>query len=138
MGNVNEPPIRRGSRKAYDEGVAAREAGSGEDACPYSQDARPQRRAWLEGYHSGGPELRTATPPVRNNTPTALVPGLHYVPEGEPLAVEYRQPQPVPCPKCRRLRLDSGSQACVCAGTWDGVAYMHCRNCDERFKAPIR
>lgn len=63
-------------------------------------------------------------------------------PEGEDLPTHYIKPRPVPCrnPECRRLRLDSGSQACIVTG-YDGPrglqAYFRCRVCRQSFSMRV-
>lgn len=62
-----------------------------------------------------------------------------YWPTGKPLRDVYVQRQ-TPCPRCRRLLLDTMSQAVCVMSTQrgeGGVAYLRCRACDFHFKLPI-
>lgn len=62
-----------------------------------------------------------------------------YWPKGKPLPdsfVKVRR-DPVPCPKCRRIRLDDGSQATACMSSGDIVAWFRCKSCGHRFKMSV-
>ena len=134
-------PTKPRSAKAWDEGAAARNEGKAQEACPYTHDQAPQRRAWLQGWESVGVSVSVQQPRVVNNTPRIesrpnRIPGVHYVHEGEDLVVEYRKPRPVPCPHCRTILLSTMSQACIVVTIFHGVAYMRCRECGNNFKCP--
>lgn len=60
------------------------------------------------------------------------------VPADQELDLRFLRRRPVPCPRCRRIRLDDGlSQACIIRTTFGTVAYMLCRGCENTFKVPI-
>jgi len=60
-------------------------------------------------------------------------------PEGQPLPGFYLKPQPVPCSRCRRLRLDDGAQAVILLSiSCQEVAYLRCKACGHRFALPVR
>lgn len=66
-------------------------------------------------------------------------PGRHYWPKDRPLPTSWkklRQPPP-PCPKCRRVTLDTGSQAAACMSSGKGFAYFRCRSCGETWKLAV-
>lgn len=129
--------------KAQERGAADRAAGKRRDECPYPRDQRPEVRGWLAGWDAApdpkaldrmipaAPANRAAKPepdPRWYAAPGADVSQPVYRPPFSPL---------VACPSCRRIRLDHGSQACLVDGIHGGVAYMRCRACNHRFKAPI-
>lgn len=136
-------PRQKHSAKAFDEGKEARESGQRRESCPYSPDQRPQVRAWQIGWDSLGPltNVHISAPAGVQCRVTASV-GAHFVPAGADLnsMLVYWKPQKalVPCPECRRLQLDSGSQACVSNGDHGGVAFMRCRACNHTFKVPVK
>lgn len=137
MGAESQPPQKRGSRRAWDEGRAAREGGKGQDECPYSRDQGPQFRAWNEGWGSlNGAPVEHRVPPVTNNTPTSSA---RVVPEGHAIRLEYRRSVVPACPACRRILLDSGSQAVLVQSIHNEIAYMRCRaeGCEHQFKAMV-
>lgn len=63
-----------------------------------------------------------------------------FWPASEPMPdVWYKLRQRfVPCPKCRRLLRDNGSQAAVCTASGSGVAFFRCRECGHRWQLPVR
>lgn len=61
----------------------------------------------------------------------------YYWPEGKPMPTSIVKPKPVPCPACRRVRLDTMAQACIIRIYEGGVCYLRCRACQHRFKLPI-
>jgi len=62
-----------------------------------------------------------------------------FWPEDKPLPTRYpkirRQFQP--CPRCRRVLLDSGSQAVVCLHGGEDMVYLKCRACDHTWKMVV-
>lgn len=142
MTDCNRTPRQKGSKKCWDEGKAARQAGTPRDECPYSPDLSPLRRAWGHGWDSLGPvpDVRVALPPTRTRPVEAQVRSgpPWFVSEAEARAAVYRKPQPIPCEKCLRLYLDSMSPACVLAsGEQGGVVWLRCRACNHSFKRPV-
>ena len=141
MNDYAKQPRQALSKRAWDEGRAARGAGQPRDACPYHPDQRPQARAWEGGWSSLGPltNVHVAVPPgVRVRVEASI--GAHFVPADEDIAQlqVYRPPSVPPCPCCRRKTLDSGSQAAVYSSSLPGqdVAWFLCRGCGARFKVP--
>lgn len=61
----------------------------------------------------------------------------HYWPDDKPLPTSVVKPRPVPCPACRRVRLDTGSPAAIVRTYKGGVCYMRCRACEHRFKMAV-
>jgi len=59
-------------------------------------------------------------------------------PEGEPLPTHYQRPKPIPCRKCRAVRLDTLSRAVAMTSTKKSVAYFRCRLCGHRFSMAIK
>ena len=136
-------PRQKNSARAFDEGRAARDGGEARERCPYHPDQRPQVRAWEQGWDSLGPltHVHVSVPAGVRARVTASVGG-HFVPDNEDISryLVYRPPAIVPCPACRRWRLDSGSQACVYGSRHKDspVADFMCRACGERFKVPVQ
>jgi hypothetical protein len=140
---MDKAPRPRGSRKAWDEGRAAREADVPREECPHPQDLGPVRRAWLQGWDSLGPvNVRVAVPPVRTQEPA------HHHIRRAPFYLEhhevkarlvYRRPQPVPCESCACVYLPTMSPAVVTQNMPPkaGVVYMACRACGHSFKVPV-
>ena len=44
----------------------------------------------------------------------------------------------MPCPNCRRVRLDNLGQAVICTHAGDTLAFFRCKACDHRFQMPVR
>lgn len=88
------------------------------------------------------PVVETQEPVVEIQEPPSEPRGrsFRFWPEDQPLPREYvkAQPRQVPCPKCRRLALDTGAQAVMCTSSGSGIAYFRCRACDYRFSLPVR
>ena len=60
-----------------------------------------------------------------------------YWPSGKPIPTTYRRrPPPIPCPSCRCLWLEHGGQATALAGISGEVAWLWCKACKYRWKAP--
>ena len=58
-------------------------------------------------------------------------------PDGKPLPATYLKLRPLPCPKCRRVRMDDMGQAVSTRAVNTGVAYLRCRICEHTWKLPI-
>lgn len=43
-----------------------------------------------------------------------------------------------PCPKCRRVRLDTLAQATVCTSSRSDVAWFRCKACGHRWGLPVK
>jgi len=92
-------------------------------------------------------KLRRASAPLAEGCPCGLdSPAdvqLHLAthwPKDKPLPthkVTHRR-EPMPCPKCRRIRLDDGGQATVATTTEKLIAWFRCRACGHRFCMPIK
>jgi len=63
-----------------------------------------------------------------------------YWPKGKPLPDSFIKVKrdPVPCPRCRRIRLDDSSQATACTSSGEAVAWFRCKSCGHRFKMSVR
>lgn len=63
-----------------------------------------------------------------------------YWPEDKPLPKEIVQQGVLPCPECRRTRLDDLSQAVVCtsAPPKQKVKYFRCKDCGHQWKLPVK
>jgi hypothetical protein len=61
-----------------------------------------------------------------------------FWPAGEPLPARYVrvQRQTLPCPECRRVLLDTGSQAVAVTSAPKSVTWFRCRACGHRWKLP--
>lgn len=83
-------------------------------------------------------EVIQAPPEVTHRPLPEVVarPGLLW-PEKEPMPTYYRKPRALPCPSCRRVRLDCGGQACVTQRVGVGLAYLRCRQCSHRWSLPV-
>jgi len=84
--------------------------------------------------------VETRVPEVRTQDKPTSLRGLTHWPDGLSFPGAYRKPHPLPCPSCRRLRLDDMAQAVICvnSGLDDGdVAYFRCKACSHRFKLPV-
>ena len=101
---------------------------------------------WAGRMPPGPPLLgrvRTQTPAPKGLRAVREIETPEEWPEGDELPTHYQRPRPVPCrnPDCRRIRLESGSQACVVTG-YDGPrhlqAYFRCRVCRRTFSMPVK
>lgn len=63
-----------------------------------------------------------------------------FWPDDKPLPKEVVQQGVLPCPKCRRTRLDDLSQAVVCTVTLprQRIKHFRCKACGERWKLPVK
>lgn len=61
-----------------------------------------------------------------------------FLPENKPLPTHHVKREIMPCPKCRRLRMDDMNQATVCNGTQGTIAFYRCRSCQHRWKMPVK
>ena len=158
---LKNPYKRRLDRAAWEEGRVAREERRPREA-PHDDSAPALLRAWLRGWDECAAVILAEhkarrvhaehqRPPVCHQLPPIVQRGGRVVelvvPDDEDLGprMVYIRPRPVPCPECRRLRLDTLSPACVMASgprrSEDGetqVAYMRCRCCQHRFSVPVK
>ncbi|MFH1569790.1 MAG: hypothetical protein ABIL09_17470 [Gemmatimonadota bacterium] len=92
------------------------------------------------------PGLVSQNPPVQ--APEDAAPELEvrrgaewmYWPPGKPLPGAYRKLRrgaPPPCPRCRRVALDSGSQAAACQSSGADFAHFRCRACGHTWKLRV-
>lgn len=75
------------------------------------------------------PQVKLAEPP-RSST-------RHFWPGDRSLPQAYLRAAPLPCFKCRRVLLDSMSQAVAVVYTHGGFAYLRCRDCGHTWKMRI-
>lgn len=61
-----------------------------------------------------------------------------YWPKYREMPTHYSKPKPLPCPKCKRVRLDNLGQCCVVMRTGKSIVYMRCKNCAHRWQLPVR
>ena len=63
-----------------------------------------------------------------------------FWPKSQPLPDAFVKVKrdPVPCPKCRRIRMDDSGYATVCTTSGDTVAWFRCKSCGHRFKLPVK
>lgn len=155
---LSNPYKRRLDKAAWEAGRVACAQGAGSDSCPHGDDASALARAWRKGWsdqHAFALEVirvQFHAPPVTHRpVPPVSTRGLEFVvPDDEDLGerMVYVRPRPVPCPCCRRVRLDSTSPACVVQSSGprgSGVVYLRCRACNgcarcggRPFKVPAR
>ena len=85
------------------------------------------------------PELGEAEEPQEHGpaSPEPVV-ILKTWPKGEPLPTHYQKPKPIPCRKCRAVRLDTLSRAVAMTSTKKSVAYFRCRLCGHRFSMAVK
>ena len=82
---------------------------------------------------------RHSDPPVRWQDVGYTVRVGQSWPEGVPLPKAYLKRRPQPCPKCRRVLLDTGAHSVAIISTdaradGKGVAYFVCRLCNNRWQ----
>lgn len=58
-------------------------------------------------------------------------------PKDEELPTHYQKPRPIPCRKCRAVRLDTLSRAVAITSIKKAIAYFRCRLCGHRFSMPV-
>lgn len=130
-------------------GYAEAEAGEltygiGEDGNPHPHDDPEQARSrnhWDNGYWAGV-DKRGAEEELAKATAEAVkrqqeIAARHFWPEDKPLPTHHQMRRQHPCPKCRRVLTETGSQATVCTSVPGFVAYYRCRACAHRFKLPV-
>ena len=64
-----------------------------------------------------------------------------FWPADKPLPDYYtihRKHRPLACPRCRRVLLDTNSQAVVCRYVAANTAGFRCRNCGNQWSLPLR
>lgn len=64
----------------------------------------------------------------------------NYWPKGEKLPTHHVKVkrQDMPCPKCRRIFMDDGNRATVCASSGDTTVFYRCRDCQHRWQMPVK
>jgi len=94
------------------------------------------------GITHSEPEITQPEPPSLS-TRAALSPppapsGRCFWPADKPLPTEYVRVQrrTIPCPNCRRVLLDTGSQAVALTSAPQNVTWFRCRSCGHRWKMP--
>lgn len=128
--------------QAREAGRKARREGRSREACPHgSYPSHAFRRVWLEGWDevdkSLAAEVTVQEPRVATQQVQVVTAG-RFWPPGKVLPTHYRRPSDVPCPRCRRTRLDDGSKAVICksTSTVGDVVYLTSRCCRAEFKLP--
>jgi len=63
-----------------------------------------------------------------------------FWPKGVPFpdSVVKLRPRFIPCPHCRRVRLDNGGQAVAVTSSGPDIVWFRCRACDTRFKLAVK
>ena len=61
-----------------------------------------------------------------------------YWPEDQPIPGTYIKRKPIPCPKCRRVLLDTNARAVSCLSSGSAVAFFRCRACEHRWQLPVK
>lgn len=90
------------------------------------------RRNGLIAAYKSESALADAPPPAPHNHRPK------FWPKGQPTPTSYIRRQPIPCPRCLRLRLDDGSQSVSCTSTGQDVAFFRCKACEHRWKLAVR
>ena len=126
-----------GSEKAFKDGQAARADGKQRAAVPSGYRTAPGlERAWKKGWDDAG---RFVSQPAALKTPDPVTTTREERwPEGQPLPEAYVRPRPVPCAKCRLVRMGTGAQAVLMRTFTGGIAYLWCRSCGNQFKMRIQ
>ena len=69
---------------------------------------------------------------------TPRVEGAIYWPEGKPAPTKWkRAPGPIPCASCKAVLNQYSSQAVICVGIHDDLAYLECRVCRHQWKVAV-
>lgn len=89
------------------------------------QQTRPRAALPIQ---SQSPPIQTQQAPIETTEPDR-----RFWPEGKPMPEYYERPR-VPCPECRRVALDSGSQAVALEQSGKDMVYLRCRSCGHRWK----
>ena len=80
--------------------------------------------------------IKTQEPPI--STPgNARRPAQRFWPEDEPMPTHHDK-RPIPCPQCRRVRMDTLSQAVMCLQSGKEKASFRCRCCGNRWILPVQ
>lgn len=86
-------------------------------------------------------ESYAPAPKVTVRTPAVATPGRSgpkfYWPADSPLPETYQRQRRMPCPECRRISLDTTSQAVVVKVTSAHLAYLLCRGCGHQWQLPL-
>ena len=87
-----------------------------------------------------GPDIKIQEPPVDTQDVRLSARDLKFWPKkkklpGFKLKVERR---PMPCPKCRRIRLDDLSQAAVCTSSGAALVWFRCKACGHKWCLPVK
>lgn len=87
-------------------------------------------------------EVEHQAPPVEHQAPAMSERNYGettYLPEGEALPRYYEKKPPVPCPRCRALKIQSGNaNASHFRTIIKGEAYFRCRACGKKFSLPVK
>lgn len=125
--------------QAAEQGKEAQKSGKSRASNPIGEyPVKSLRRSWFKGWDEAAREV-IKIQAIRMKVPEvpASIRGMMW-PEGTPMPNKYVRPRPVPCPKCRRLLLDTGAQAVVVRAIHVEVAFMWCRGCGDQFKMGVQ
>lgn len=61
-----------------------------------------------------------------------------FWPQEQELPQHHVKRSPPPCPRCRRIYRNDGSQAAVCCSTGAEIAFFRCRDCGHRWQMPVK
>lgn len=87
------------------------------------------------------PEIETQMPAVETIEPVIVERKenpIIFFPSEMKMPTHHAKREIMPCPNCRRLRMDDMNQATACRSMQGDVAFYHCRACRHRWKMPIR
>lgn len=59
---------------------------------------------------------------------------LRFWPEGKPLPWRDGKGKEIPCPECRRVRMDDLGLACARIMTFEGIVILRCKCCGTKFE----
>lgn len=124
--------------EALEAGRRARAEGKPRTSNPLKRyPAKSLFNAWLRGWDEDvripEVEVKVASVEIKTRSPAIYWPA----DKAFPSAYEVRRKPPVPCPNCRRLTLDTLSQAVVARSITQGIAYLWCRGCNFNFKMSV-
>jgi len=97
--------------------------------------AIPMRNRPVEPEHHE-PQVEVQPSPVETHVEQN---GRFHWPANKPFPEFYvkLRREPVPCPRCRRVRLYDLSQAAVCTSSGK-TAWFRCRQCGYRWEMPVK
>jgi hypothetical protein len=126
-------------KAAFEAGRAAKVEGKGLDSMPGGYaTTRSLAKSWKRGWEE---EARVVSVTVQRvevvvREPEIRAPG-EYLEASKPMPEVFVRPRPVPCQRCRLIRLPDRGQAVMVTGTWEGFVYLECKGCQHRFKMRV-